>query len=117
MRYDDVADVLDAVAGYIDGIEFEKQAAEQTAREARISKIASQYEASTGEGVPTSIRSKLAGLDVETLDHLLKVANNNNDSPATLGGPSEISDSPTPRTIKEAASNAEDRLLAWIMND
>ena len=117
MRYDDVADVLDAVAGYIDGIEFQKQAAERTAREARIAKIASQYETTTGESVPTSLRDKLAGLDVETLDHLLKVANNNTDSPASLGGPSEISDSPTPRTIKEAAYQAEDRLLAWIIND
>lgn len=117
MRITDVADVLDAVAGYIDNIEFQKSAAENAAREERISKLASKYQVSTGESIPTNMRDKLANLDVDTLDHLLKVANNHSDSPTTLGGPSEISDSPGPRTVKEAASHADDRFLSWIVND
>lgn len=117
MRYDDVANVLEAVASYIDNIEFEKQAAERTARESRIAKIANRYETSTGESIPAKMRDKLANLDVDTLDSLLKVAATSEDEPATLGGPSSISDSPAPRTIKEAASHADDRFLSWIVND
>jgi len=118
MRITDVADVLDAVAGYIDNIEFQKHATETAAREERIHKLASKYQTSTGESIPSNMKDKLAGLDIDTLDHLLKVANNNtSDSPTTLGGPSEISDSPGPRTVKEAASHADDRFLSWIVND
>jgi len=115
MDYKDIADVLDSVALYVDGLEAEKQASEKEARSSRIAKIAAQYEAATGQDVPDSLRQKLGGLDPETLDHLLKVAKNNDDV-ASLGGPSEITEHEAPRSVKEAAAQAEDRFLDWIIN-
>jgi hypothetical protein len=117
MDYKDVASVLESAAEYIDGIESTKQAAETAARDARIDKLASRYEASTGESIPMSLKEKLATLDVDTLDHVLKVAHNSSDSPESLGSPADISDSPAPRTVKEASVQAEDRFLSWIVND
>jgi hypothetical protein len=117
VSYEKVADILDSVAEYVDGIEHEKLAVEKSARDARISTFASRYEVSTGENLPDSLRNKLANLDQESLDHLLKVANNTGDSPESLGGPAEISDNPIPRTVKEAAARAEDKFLDWIINE
>lgn len=117
MDYTDIADVLDSVASYVDGLESEKQAAETEARSSRIDKIAARYETATGEDVPEGIKTKLAGLDPDTLDTLLKVANNNNEDDVTsLGGPGIIStDNRSPTSVKEAADQAEDRFLSWII--
>lgn len=116
VNYQDVANVLDAVADYIDGIEYEKTAAEKAARDERINTLSTRYEHSTGEALPESLKEKLAGLDQETLDHILKVANNNGDSPGSMGGPSEIQDGVQPETVKEAADQAEDRFINWIIS-
>jgi len=117
VNYEKVADILDSVAQYIDDIEYTKSAQETSARNERISKFASRYETSTGESLPNNLRDKLANLDQEALDQLLKVANNTGDSPESLGGPAEISDNPNPRTVKEAAAHAEDKFLSWIINE
>ena len=116
INYNDIADVLESVAAYVDEIEYEKRASENSEREKRISKIAERYESATGEEVPENIKSKLASLDRDTLDHLLKVAQNNSDEAVTsLGGPGGTIDRPAPATIKEAAAQAEDRFLSWII--
>lgn len=117
INYEKVAEVLESVAEYIDSIEHSKTAAELNARHERISKLASQYESSTGENLPESLKEKLAGLDQEALDQLLKVANNTGDSPESLGGPAEISDNRIPTTIKEAAAQQEEQFLNWIINE
>lgn len=117
VNYNDIADVLESVANYVDEIEYEKQASETEARESRINKIAENYESATGEEVPAQIKSKLAGLDQDTLDHLLKVAQNNSDDTVTsLGGPSESTNRSAPTTVKEAAAHAEERFLGWILD-
>jgi len=117
VSYEKVADILDSVATYVDDIEHTKFAEEKQAKDKRITTMSSRYEASTGESMPDSLRKKLAGLDQEALDHLLKVANNTGDSPESLGGPAEISDNPIPRTVKEAAARADDKFLDWIINE
>ena len=117
ISYVKVADILDSVAQYVDDIEHTKSAAEKSARDERITTFASHYETSTGEHLPDSLRDKLANLDQEALDHLLKVANNTGDSPESLGGPAEISDHTSPRTVKEAADNADEQFLNWIINE
>ena len=114
--FNDIADVLDSVATYVDEIEHEKQASETEARETRVSKIAENYEVATGEEVPSRIKQKLAGLDQDALDTLLKVAQNNNvETVTSLGGPGGATDHTRATTVKEAASQAEDRFLGWIM--
>lgn len=117
VNYAKVAEVLDTVAEYIDGIEHTKTAKEQSARDERVEKFATQYSASTGESLPDNLRNKMAGLDQEALDHILKVANNTGDSPESMGGPAETQDSPNPRTVKEAAAVADDKFLDWIINE
>jgi len=117
MTNDEIAMILDATADYVDGIESTKVAAEKTAREKRVGVLAERYEASAGESIPSSMKEKLATLDVDTLDQLLKVAHNSSDSPASLGGPADLDDVVAPRTIKEAAVQADDHFLSWIIND
>lgn len=112
-----LAELLDLVAVYVDENESRREAMEKQARDSRISRISESYEASTGEPLPDPLRAKLAGLDQEALDHLLKIANNKNESPPSLGGPAQIDDSPNPRTTKEAAALADDNFLKWIIND
>ncbi len=109
-----LAEVLESVAEYIDETEQQKTAAENTVRNERIEKLAERYSSSTGEDIPAEIRAKLAALDTSTLDHLLKVAKNNNESPEALGQPADNEDTPAPRTVKEAAEHAENRFLNWI---
>lgn len=115
--YKQVADVLDSVAEYIDQLEYQKTAAENVARDERIAKLAAQYELATGESVPASVKEKLASLDHATLDHLLKVAKNNSDSPESLGGPAATEDAAPVRSVKEAAAVAEDRFLSWLTTE
>jgi hypothetical protein len=118
MQYTDVADVLDAVADYIDGIETQKKTAEAAAKGERISKLAARFETSTGESIPASMKEKLASLDTDTLDQLLKVAKNTGDSPAALGSPADREDAPVaPRNTKEASAHADDRFLSWLTAD
>jgi hypothetical protein len=114
--YEQIADVLESVAKYIDDVESQKTAALTEAKTQRLSKFAEGYEAATGEKFDANLQDKLASLDPEVLDHLLKVAHNNrNGNPESLGGPADISDTPTSRTVKEAAVHAEDRFLTWIL--
>jgi len=112
-----IADLLDAVAEYVDDVESQKTAAEQSARNERVEKLAQNYSVSTGEALPNEFKLKLASLDPTTLDHLLKVAKNNTESPDALGKPADADDTPAPRTVKEAAENAEKRFLDFLIND
>lgn len=114
--YTEIADVLESVARYIDDVESQKTAALTEAKTQRINKLATSYEAATGEKFEPSLQNKLASLDPEVLDHLLKVAHNNrNGNPESLGGPADATDTPVPSTVKEAAVHAEDRFLSWIL--
>lgn len=114
-NYNDIADVLESVASYIDEIETQKTASLKEAKDVRINKIADSYVAATGEDFNEDLRNKLAQLDPNVLDHLLKVAkNNSNGNPESLGGPADIPDRLAPATVKEAAVQADDRFLNWI---
>lgn len=117
MDNEKIAELLDLVAVYVDENEHQKEAAEKSARESRINRLAESYEATTGETIPQELTNKLANLDQDALDHLLKIANNKSESPTSLGGPSQNDDNPMPRTVKEAAARAEDSFLNWIIND
>jgi hypothetical protein len=101
----------------VDDIEYQKQAAVAEAKNARIAKLASKYEASTGQPIEDKVKAKLASLDQETLDQLLKVANNNsNGHLESLGGPGDIADDSEPLTKKEAATKADDSFLNWVLS-
>lgn len=112
-----IADLLDAVAEYVDDVETQKTAMDHAARNERIEKLAQNYSISTGESLPSEFKLKLASLDPSTLDHLLKVAKHNTESPDALGKPADTDDTPVPRTVKEAADNADKRFLDFLIND
>jgi len=114
--YKEIADVLDSVARYVDDIENEKTASLTEAKGIRLAKLAESYELATGSKLDQGLQHKLSSLDPDVLDHLLKVAHNNsNGNPESLGGPADITDA-QPHTIKEAAAQADDRFLNWIVS-
>lgn len=116
ITYSKVAEVLEAVANYVDEIEATKLATETAEKNKRLDKLAEKYESATGEAIPEITRNKFANLDLDALDHLIKVAQNNSGTPEALGRPTDVSDS-VPRTIKEAATQANDNFLDWILGE
>lgn len=110
VSHEKIAEVLEAVAEYVDSIEAEKNSKLASARQDSIAKLASKYEETTGSGLPEAIRNKLASLDVSVIEELSKVAQPKG-QPRTLGRASE-------EVEKTASSNsAEDRFLAWIIKE
>ncbi len=112
-----IAEVFDAVAAYIEGIEATKIAEERSIKRAHIDKLAESYEMSTGQVMPEPLREKLAAsLDHEVLEHLTKAAKHSGESPESLGAPSTYGQTPVPTTVKEAAAFAEDQFVNWILS-
>lgn len=111
-----LAEVIDALADYIEDIELKKFAAEKSERTVRVDKIAQRYEQTTGESLPEALRTKLSQVDPEVLDHWVRTAQHAGEEPDSLGQPGEAHDSAPPRTVKEAASQAEDSFLSWIVS-
>lgn len=111
-----LAELLTGLAEYVDAVEHERTSKTAAERDTRIEKLAECYEGSTGEALPENVREKLASVEVEALEHLLKIANNNGGSPESLGASADLNNNPPPRTIKEAATQAEDRFIDWIIS-
>lgn len=115
--YNKVAELLEAVASYVDDVEYQKTAKEREARGQKVEQLVSRYTDKTGE-TSDKFREKLSGLDDETLNEVLKLAVlvDGDGSLDSLGGPADTVDtSLQPLTVKEAAEQAEDRFLNWIM--
>ena len=102
-----LANALDALADQIDAQENEKRAAEEAARAHTLAKFAERYELRTGEELPVEIREKMASMETEALEHVLKVASaETTDVP--MGGPAE--------TMNKTASSERDALVAFCMD-
>lgn len=112
-----IANVLDAVADYIDAHESEKQAQVDAAKESLIVSIGEKYAAATGEEISDDLLKKMASADVPLLEAVVKVAETKKDiDQLTMGEPSDRRDfSAEPENRKEAAEAAEDRFLQWIL--
>jgi len=111
-----LSSLLSTVADYVDQVEHDKMSAEKIARDQRITRLSDTYERATGEALPSTMSAKLASMDIDALDYILKVARTNADeAPASLGGPVDLGPR-TPTTTKEAASYAEDNFLSWIIS-
>lgn len=112
-----IAEVFEAVADYIEGIEGQKVAEERTLKRAHIDKLAESYELATGQTMPEAAREKLArSLDHEVLEQLTKAAKHSGESPESLGAPSTYGQAPVPTTVKEAAALAGDQFVNWIIS-
>ena len=111
-----VADVLDAAADHFDALENEKVSAVQAERQAQIDKLASTYAEATGEEMPESIRQKLASSDKDIVSLLNSMVEKQAGKVESLGGPSDKDDDVAPSSVKEAAEQADDRFLKWIVS-
>ena len=109
MKNAQVADFLDAVADYVEAIEGEHYRRKQAAAAEKVDKIAYAYVEATGESLPDTVRSKLAGADDDLLDLWVKQARTAGGSPDSLGGPVEIDTS-----TKVASDDPDARFLAFI---
>jgi ATPase subunit of ABC transporter with duplicated ATPase domains len=106
------ANVLDTLADYVDATEGARFREKQAALDARVTDFAARYQETTGEDLPASARSKLASLDLEALEHVLKIANVSGGSPESLGTPDQAD---AMKTASETGS-ASDRFTSWIMS-
>lgn len=109
-----VAAVLEAAADYYEQNEREKTSATETARTARLGKIAATHLATHGEELPDVIRQKLAKADDTSLDVIEDLLSKQAGTVDKLGEGS-TPDNPIPKTIKEAADAADERFVSWIV--
>lgn len=111
-----VANVFDAMAGYVDAVEREKQASVDSARRVRVDKVASAHATAHGEEIPDDIRQKLASTDPAVLTYVEGVLAKQAGVVDSLGFPASNSDDDQPTSIKEAASAADQRFLNWLVS-
>lgn len=110
-----VADVFDAVATYVDAVESEKLAATESARRARVDKVASAHASAHGEAIPDDIRRKLAETDPSVLAYVENVLQKQSGVVEALGAPADP-DTNEPRGVKQASDDAHARFGSWILS-
>lgn len=110
-----VADVFDAVAVYVDAVETEKQAAANSARLARVDKVASAHESAHGEAIPDDIRRKLAETDPSILAYVEGVLQKQSGVVEPLGAPADLENNDA-RGVKQASDDAHASFGRWILS-
>jgi len=114
LKFAQLADAFDAMAEYIDQSEGERLREKQAAVHSRIDSFAERYLDSTGEELPPELRSKLASLDEEVLESVLKTTKTAGGSPDSLGGPAD--NAPNLKTASED-EDADARMLRFLTTD
>jgi len=120
MSLEKIADVLDALAGYVDATDAEKTAEARVEKEALIASIGEKHAAATGEDISDEMLLHLSRVDTALLQTMDKVAGTRKEASdeTTLGGPSDRGDlSVEPTNKKEAAERADDQFLNWIVEE
>lgn len=110
-----VAAVLDAAADYYEQNEREKTSATEAARTSRINKIAATHVATHGEELPDIVRQKLAQADETSLEVIEDLLAKQAGAVPSLGV-GVTPDDQSPKTVKEAADDADKRFLSWIQS-
>lgn len=105
MNLGKAADVFDAMAIYVDAVEGEKLAAAESARRARVDKVASAHASAHGEAIPDDIRRKLAETDPSVLAYVENVLQKQSGVVEALGAPADP-ETNEPRSVKQAANDA-----------
>lgn len=108
--YEKIATALETVADYVDATEGRRLREKQAAQRARVASFAERYEESTGEALPASLRSKLASLDEEALEHVLRISKTAGGSPESLGDPD------TTETKTASEEDHRERFTRWILS-
>jgi hypothetical protein len=116
-----LADVLETTATFLDAQATEKTAAIREERSQVVSTFAEKYASSTGEELPEKVREQLIGSDenlMSAFEKMAGAANRHNQEPEDMGVASNHPDEATaPTTVKEAADQAGDAFVKWVMND
>lgn len=117
MEFEKVADVLDKMADYVEAVESDAAASEDQQREGLIASIGEKYAEATGDDISDEMLKKLAQADPSLLQALEKIAETKQEDETSLGGPSDRRDrSAKPENTKEAAQDADDSFLDWILS-
>ena len=111
-----IAAVLDAAADYYEQNEREKTSAIEATRASRIAKIASAHLATHGEEMPDTVRQKLAKTDDASLDYVEELLSKQAGVVTPLGAGADVDSDNVPKTVKEAASAADERFVGWILS-
>lgn len=111
---DVTAEVLEKAAHYLDAIEQDRESAVKAEKVKVANDLKSKFQSLLGEEFDENMINKLANADNDVVALFNKVANTVHDS-ASLGGPSEVNDTPTgPLTKEEQMKLANDRFEAWL---
>lgn len=111
-----IAAVMDAAAAHLDALEQEKVSAARAARSASIDALAAKYAAATGEELPAPVRAKIAESDKDVIALIESMASKQAGEIESLGGSADLNDDRIPRTVKEAAEDADARFLNWTIS-
>jgi len=102
-----VAEVLEATANYVEGIESKKIAEETAIKTKTASELATKLVEVTGEPLDNSLVEKFANLDPAIAQFLEKMA-------GTVEPVDSLGGADTRTKTASARSNAEDSFLNWV---
>lgn len=116
-----VANLLEKVAAYIDQEENVRTQAIQTERKKIAQALNEKIATATGEELNPELLEKIAAADPNIIDTVIKLAERTNAQPPdTVGEPSNLDDNNTYNNknmrVKEAAAQADNQFLNWIMS-
>lgn len=119
-----VATVLEKVAEHLDQDEYRQQETVQTQRRQMAQTLNEKYAAVTGEELPSDVLDRIASSDAniirafERLTEKTAAATVSDEEPETMGESANIDNRtalPASERTKQAAVEADDRFLNWVM--
>ncbi len=115
-RLEELADVLEKTAVYLDAMEHEKAEEIRQNREKLAEILKDQYEDITGDTISDGVLKKIADSDVDVLSAIERLTTKTA-SAEDLGAPADRSDNSSPATPKEAAAAADEHFETWAMSE
>lgn len=112
--YDQIAQVLEKAAAYIESVEQNKEAQIREERSRVAKELAEKIAEATGESIDDDVVEKLAAADKDVLSTLEKLAN---DTMADeWGQPAQQKSPSVPSNGKEAVAAAEETFLNFLLS-
>lgn len=115
MNFEQIADVLEKTAAYLDALEATREETVANDREKLASILKDRFEEVTGDSLDDDAFRKLAQADLDVLSAFDKLVENHTAS-SDLGGPSDRRDHSATLTVKEAAEKADEDFLNFLLS-